>query len=72
MHAILYVIIVRVRFRPRYTSAAQMFSDPANLDPAPGFDPIGERLGDRPPLAVAATAVRDGMVVNEVAAEAKE
>ena len=49
-----------------------MFSDPANLDPAPDFDPIAERLAYRPPLAVAATAVREGMVVNEVAAVAKE
>ena len=25
-----------------------MFSDPANLDPTPGFDPIAERLGHQP------------------------
>ena len=35
-----------------------MFSDPANLDPAPGFDPIAERLGHKPtPLVTTAAEV---------------
>lgn len=46
-----------------------MFSDPANLDPAPGFDPIAERLGHEPPPLVT-TAAEVAKVAQEVAVDA--
>ena len=46
-----------------------MFSDPANLDPAPGFDPIAERLGHAPP-PLAATAAEVAKVAHELAVDA--